>query len=71
MKIGDIVTIDGYSGFCYRSKESVKDIITKSDENTGIPYDVIVLDGGQKFDSRTGFAITPPTAYHIEELLKS
>lgn len=68
LQVGDTVTVDGDSGFCDRNKDCVKALITKWDTDTGLPYTVVVLEDGQEFDTRTGYALTPPKAYYIEEL---
>jgi hypothetical protein len=53
------------SGFCHDDIEIVKSIEWKYDENTGEKYKVIILSENRKFDSRSGKAITVPTAYYL------
>lgn len=62
---GNKVWCGGNSGFCDNDVEEVKGIEFKFDEDTGEKYKVIILSGGRKFDSRTGEAMTPPTAYFL------
>jgi hypothetical protein len=62
----DLVWCGGDSGFCQDDIEKVVDVIVKYDENTGIPYNVIILNGDRRFDSRNGVALNPPTAYYIK-----
>jgi hypothetical protein len=66
LEAGDEVWCGGSSGFCDDSIEKIVKTTQKYDENSGEPYKVIWLSGGRKFDSRDGFALTPPLAYHIE-----
>jgi hypothetical protein len=68
IEIGDSVFCTGDSNFCDSSTETVVNTTTKYDENNGEPYKIIWLDGERGFDSRSGYAINPPTAYYIESL---
>ena len=65
LKIGDKVYHDCDSGFCHGSVEEIMNITTQYEELTGESYSVIHLKGNMKFDVRTGWAITTPTAYYI------
>lgn len=67
-QVNDKVWCGGDSGFCDSSIETVKEISYKYDENTGVQYSVIHLQGGRKFDSRNGLAINPPMAYYIVDI---
>lgn len=62
---GDKVWCDGDSSFCDGSTDTIKNIKVKYDENTGEPYNIIILSGDRRFDSRNGNALNPPTAYYI------
>jgi hypothetical protein len=62
---GNVVYCAGNSGFCHNSTEVIQKVSFKFDEDTGERYKVIHLSGERLFDSRTGRAITPPTAYTI------
>jgi len=64
IEAGDVVYIDGDSGFCQGGYEVVTETKTKYDENTGEPYKVICCEK-HEFDARSGMAITPPLAYYI------
>ena len=64
INVGDMIYLDGDSGFCTGSEDEVTEIKTKYDENTGEPYRVICTED-QEFDGRSGLAITPPLAYYI------
>lgn len=66
LQVGDKVWCGCDSGFCHDSIKKVKEIKTKFNKNSGKPYKVIVLKGGQEFSSKDGGALTPPTAYYIE-----
>ena len=68
LKVGDIVWCGGDSSFCDDSKEEIKKITTKYDEDSGEPYNVIWLDGDRKFDARHGGAMNSPTAYYIQAI---
>jgi hypothetical protein len=65
---GDKVLCTGNSDFCQDSKETIRKIITKYNEDTGKPYPVIVIGSGQKFHGVKGHALTPPYAYRIEAM---
>lgn len=65
LKIGDKVYHDGDSGFCHGSVEEILNITTQYEELTGEPYGVIHLRNNMKFDIRSGWAMTTPTAYYI------
>lgn len=65
IKAGDTVHCTGDSGFCDSSNEVVEKTTEQFDEHSGESYKVIWLEGGRKFDSRTGEAMNPPTAYYI------
>lgn len=62
--VNDTIYVDGDSSFCTGGYEEVTEIKTKYDEDTGEPYRVICTKD-QKFDGRSGLAITPPLAYYI------
>ena len=62
---GNKVWCGGSSGFCYDDIVEVKDVSYKFDENTGAKYKVIHTSS-QKFDSRDGSPLEPPTAYYIK-----
>ena len=66
LKEGDEVVSYGYGGFCQDSIETVKGIEFKFDEVSGQQYNVITINSGQMFDTRTGHAMTSPTAYNIK-----
>lgn len=68
LEVGDKILCTGDSGFCHDSIETISKIETKYDENTGKPYPVITIKGGQKFHGIKGHAITPPYAYRIEAI---
>ena len=68
LKKGSKVWCGGDSGFCYNSIVTVKKIIYRYDTITGEKYKVICFDGDHQFDSRTGWAITPPLAYYLQTL---
>ena len=65
LKKGNKVWCGGNSGFCYSDIVEVQDISYKFDENTGEKYKVIHTNG-QRFDSRNGRPLDPPTAYYIK-----
>lgn len=65
IKEGDFVYCTGDSGFCTDSTEQVKKVTVQYDQRTGKPYNIIWLEGGRKFDSRTGGAMNSPTAYYL------
>lgn len=62
--VGDLVLCTGDSSFCDPSYEKVKRITIKYDEDSGNPYNVIWISGGQSFDSRNGSPLSPPLAYN-------
>lgn len=64
IQVGDMVYIDGDSGFCTGSDEVVTETRIKYDQDTGEQYKAICC-GSHEFDTRSGMAITPPTAYYI------
>lgn len=66
LKIGDGVFCHCSSGHGQGGPDNVEKISYKYDENTGDKYAVIHISGNHQFDSRTGDALTPPTAYYIE-----
>ena len=61
---GDVIYIDGDSGFCQGGYEVVTKTKTKYDEDSGEAYKVICC-GDHEFDARSGMSITPPLAYYI------
>jgi len=65
LQAGNMVWCGCNSGFCDDGIEKVQSIEYKYDEDTGEKYKVIILSGNRKFDSRSGKALTPPTAYSI------
>ena len=66
--IGDSVWCGGDSSFCDNSTDKIENIIVQYDNNNGEPYNVIILSGNRRFDSRNGQALTPPMAYYITPL---
>ena len=62
---GNKVWRGGNSGFCYDDIVHVENISYKYDEDTGEKYKVIHTSS-QKFDSRDGSPLEPPTAYYIK-----
>lgn len=66
LEAGDKVWCGGDSGFCHNDIEEVDVVGWKFDEDTGERYKVIILSSGQRFDSRDGSPLTPPTAYYIQ-----
>ncbi len=70
LKIGELVLHTTYypTGFGNPSEEPIVNIIKKFDENTGKPYNVYEIKGGQQFDGRTGMPLTPPLAYCIKKI---
>jgi hypothetical protein len=64
---GDLVLIDGNSGFCAPPTwEKIIAIDYRYDEISGEKYKRIFVGGGC-FDSRNGSAITYPSSYYITE----
>jgi hypothetical protein len=68
LKIGDEITVAGDSGFCDSGKAKITKVKTKHDEDSGNTY-TIYYAADQWFDGRTGWAITSPLAYYIQEVL--
>lgn len=68
LEIGDRVIHTGDSSFCHTSEEEITDVTIKYDENTGKPFKVLHIGGGQKFDSRSGSPLSPPWAYYIKTI---
>ena len=69
-KLGDTVTIGGYSGFCAPdSLETVAGIDYRYDEITGERYQIICTEGARRwFRSDTGQCVRGlGTAYRIKE----
>lgn len=62
---GNKVWCGGHSGFCHDSITTVSEISYRYNENTGEKYKVIHTSS-QKFDSRDGLPLEPPTAYYIK-----
>lgn len=66
LEIGHAVWCGGDSGFCDSGIEKVENITFKFDDETGEKYKVIHLSNDRLFDSRDGYALTPPTAYYLK-----
>jgi DNA invertase Pin-like site-specific DNA recombinase len=63
-QVGDLVWVDGYSGFCQGDFEKIKSIETRYDTKTGEPYKVIkTSDGVYRYDN--GQRIKGASAYSI------
>lgn len=63
-QVGDLVWVDGYSGFCQGGFEKIKAIETRYNTKTGEPYKVVITkDGVYRFDD--GSCIKGATAYSI------
>ena len=71
LSVGDTVWCGGDSGFCRSSIEVVMSLYKRYDGITGEPYTVIGLSGDRLFDSRDGYAMTPPLAYRIEAIAQA
>ncbi len=65
IKVGDEIYIDGDSGFCTPHYVIIKSIDVELDPRTMQEFTSITMSDGHKFDSRTGRAMNPPTAYFI------
>lgn len=65
LEIGNKVWCGGDSGFCHDDIETVANIEWQFDRKTGEKFKVIILRGNREFDSRSGAAITAPTAYYL------
>ena len=68
IKVGDEVYVECYTsmGASSEGNQTVTELKTKYDEDTGKPYNVICL-GKHKFDGRDGGAMNSPTMYFIAE----
>lgn len=63
-QVGDLVWVDGYSGFCQGGFERIKNIKTQYDTETGKPYKIVITkDGVYRYDN--GQCIKGATAYSI------
>lgn len=70
LEIGEMVLHTSYypTGFAVPSEVKIIDIIKKYDEDTGKPYNVYKIKGGQQFDGRNGMPLNPPLAYCIKKI---
>ena len=63
--VGDSVMINRFTSFGDYGIQKVTAILTKYNENTGKPYEVICF-GKWQFSAVTGAAITEPYMYYID-----
>ena len=66
LKVGDTIMIECYTGMGTGGKQTITDIKTKYNEDTGEAYPVICCDD-QEFNGEYGYAMTPPIMYFIAD----